>query len=152
MINILKKYIYIYLIFFIVLILYYNNNNINFVNFILLTLLLILTFILTEYFNTNNIFSMLILIFLLIIYFYIININLKMNNFLKNICIENNVREKKNIKVALCLTGRIDDNIEKIYYNLKKNLLDHYDIDIFINADREDDLIKKLYNPKKYIR
>lgn len=113
--------------------------------------LLLLTFILTKYLISNNIFSIFILIFLLIIYFYIINLNLKMNKFIKSIYIENNVREKKKIKVALCLTGRIDNDINKIYHNLKKNLLDHYDIDIFINADRDDDLIKKLYNPKKYV-
>jgi hypothetical protein len=49
----------------------------------------------------------------------------------------------------LCLTGRVDSDIENIYNNLKKNLLDHYDVDIFMNIDKESDIIKKLYKPKE---
>jgi hypothetical protein len=132
-----------------------NYNSNNFTKYILLSFVLLIPLIyiiLIKYYLVCNIFTILIIIFLSIFYFYIINLSIKFHKFYKNInYIENKPLQKNNnIKIALCLTGKIDENIEKIYNNLKKNLLDHYDIDIFMNVDIENNLVKKLYKPKKY--
>lgn len=147
-INIL---IFIFIIFNFINI-YLSNLDNKFINLSLVTLILI---ILIKYNINYGKSSIIINIFLFFIYFYIINFTLKINKFIlknKNYLIKNNpIVKKNNIRVALCLSGRIDDNIEKIYNNLKKNLLDHYNVDIFMNVDKESNLIKKIYKPKKYV-
>lgn len=57
------------------------------------------------------------------------------------------------MKVALLLSGQYRDG-DKTLLNLKKNLLDKYNVDIFISNNYDDipevggEFLKKLYNPK----
>lgn len=55
------------------------------------------------------------------------------------------------MKIALCFAGQAR-SYEQGYEYYKSNLLNHYDVDVFIhswNFDEEDKLLK-LYNPKSY--
>jgi hypothetical protein len=55
-------------------------------------------------------------------------------------------------KIALCLSGQAR-SFQKGYEYHKKNLLDHYDVDVFIHAwDFEDiEEYAKLYNPVAFM-
>ena len=55
------------------------------------------------------------------------------------------------MKIALCFSGEAR-SFEKGYEYYKKNLLDHYNVDVFIHSwefDRQRELVD-LYKPKQH--
>ena len=56
------------------------------------------------------------------------------------------------MKIALCFSGQAR-SVEKGYEYYKKNLLDHYDVDVFFHTWKVDDVVSKmvdLYKPVRY--
>jgi hypothetical protein len=127
----------------------------NFSNIKICIMILVITYL---YFslkiNSYNSYMLKISINLLIlvIYFLILNITIKLNNISKKIqYIKYTKTKPQKIRVALCVSGRIEENFEKIYKSWKTNLLDFYDVDIFMNIDKNNDYIKNVLKPKKIV-
>ena len=140
-------------IFFIIYLLnnlYKVNLNIILVNiYFIFTLYIFIKYISNKYLPSIK---YIILLLIIILYFYIINFFVKFKNHiskLKILKINKKLKPKK-LRIALCVSGKLDENIDKIYNSWKKNLLDFYDVDIFMNIDKENNYIKNIIKPKKY--
>ena len=129
-------------------------NNLSYSNFNISILTIYATYLLKYIYNTfNKNIQILFTIIILIVYFISINIVLKFKNHISNLHIINinkNLINKK-LKVALCISGRLDNNIEEIYLSWKKNLLNYYNVDIFMNIDKNNNFIQNTIKPKKYV-
>lgn len=145
-------YIFIWIFIIINLVSIYINN---FSNIKICIMVLAITY---SYFNLsiskykNSIFKISVNILILIIYFLILNITIKLNNTSNKIQYIKYIKTApQKIKVALCISGRIEEDIEKIYKSWKDNLLDFYDVDIFMNIDKNNDFITNVIKPKKIV-
>ena len=142
------------LLFFNIAIFYINNlsffkYNISITTIYLFYLLKIINQIKNKFIKTF------LALIVLIFYLFIINFTIKYNSYISKLNITKINKNPKNInmnmKVALCISGRIDGNIKELYYSWKKNLLDFYDVDIFMNIDKNNNFIKDFIKPKKYV-
>jgi hypothetical protein len=80
-----------------------------------------------------------------------VNIKLKLKYKYKNVDIINISNFNNKLKVALCVSGRIDDDMEKIYISWKKYLLDYYNVDIFMNINETNNYINDIIKPVKCV-
>lgn len=135
-----------------VFIVFVNNLNNTKFNLVVLTVYLIYILKTISEFKNNTIIFLLNII-ALIAYFFSVNISLKFKNYISklNIIQINKFLPKKNLRVALCVSGRFDKNIKKIYNSWKDNLLKYYNVDIFMNTNEENNFIKNVIKPKKII-
>ena len=141
------------LIFINVLFIFFTNLNKQLISITILILYYIYIIINLSKLKINNYIKITILSILLLIYFVCINILINLKNKLSNIKLIKYLKFNKNdnLKIALCVSGRIDKNMEKIYMSWKKNLLDYYNVDIFMNINETNDFINNIIKPKKYV-
>ena len=98
-----------------------------------------------------------IILFILLLIIYLLYFILKIIKNNKNI-INNSIKINKNNfnnkKIALCLSGRIE-NIKECYNSWYKYFLKYYDVDIFIHCsipnNNDKYFIEKIIQPKKII-
>jgi hypothetical protein len=72
---------------------------------------------------------------------------------MKNIKLIKNLNyiENNKLRIALCISGKIDDNIEELYISWKEKLLNYYKVDIFMNINETNDFIENVIKPKKCV-
>ena len=147
--NNINIYILIlYYIFILINVLYFYLSNLDNI-FYEITIITLISFLFLTKLYTNKI----IIIIIIFLYYFIINISLKFNKIISNNnCIKLLEYKPSNIKVALCVSGKIDhQNMKNIYESWQKNLLNYYNVDIFMNIDEDNDYIKNIIKPKKCI-
>ena len=148
--NYLINFIFNILLFLNIFIIFVNNiSYLNF-NIGLITIYFIYILKIIYEIQHQNI-KILFTLITSIIYFIVISISLKLKNHISNLNIININKslKKKNLRVALCISGRLDENIEEIYYSWKKNLLQYYDVDIFMNINKNNNFIEEYIKPKR---
>ena len=123
------------------------------INILLFIIFYIFIIFIINRFLSNILFSYLLLFLITLIYFILVNLYIKIHNLSKNVILVETKPTKHNntLKVALCISGKIDNNIKNIYNTWKKNILDHYNVDIFMNTDKNNDFIKNVIKPKKVV-
>jgi hypothetical protein len=157
--NINSNFIYIitYILILVnILYIYKSNFHRNYINIPLL--LITYLYLLSNFDNLYNftVTNSVCIFITTIIIFFLLNFTIKLNKLLSKIEFISNdnnkiVNIRKNIRVALCVSGKIDGNIEKIYNSWKENLLNFYNVDIFMNIDKSNDYINNIIKPIKCV-
>jgi hypothetical protein len=151
-INYIFKIIYLIFIFINVSYLYLNNLE-NIIHGLSLSTLIIILFLVNiTNLKINLVVKIIMILIIIFLYYFFTNLYLNINKLINN---NNFIRlleyNPKNIRVALCISGKIDNNIEKIYKSWEENLLKYYDVDIFMNIDKSNNYINNIIKPKKCI-
>jgi len=146
-------FVALFLIFINILVIFFTNLSKEYISITVFMLYYIYIIISLNKLELNNYIKIIILSIVLLIYFISINLLINRRNKSYDIKLIKNLQfnENHNLKVALCVSGRIDKNMEKIYINWKKNLLDHYNVDIFMNINETNDFINNVIKPKKCV-
>ena len=155
--NCTINYLFLILYFIFIIInvsyLYLNNLDNIFYGFSIVTSITLLFLININKININLGIKTLLITIAIGLYYLFIDLFIKVNKLItKNNYIKLLEYKPSNINVALCVTGKVDhENIKEIYESWKKNLLDYYNVDIFMNIDKTNDYINTIIKPKKCV-
>jgi hypothetical protein len=145
----------IYFIFLLINSVYFYLSNLeNLIESnIIYTLITILFLINTINLNINIHIKIIIITILIVLYYYNTDLLISVNKIInKNTSIKLLELKPKNIRVALCISGKIDHkNIKEIYESWQKNLINYYNVDIFMNIDEDNRYINEIIKPKRCV-
>ena len=147
----------IYLNFFILIIVFINIFDIyfnNLVNFPFNIIIFVVSFIfLCQFIFINNLQkNKFVFIIFFVFYFVISYISYKLYSLKSNFpIIKNNTQNRNNkLKIAICISGRIDEStLENCYNSWYENIIKYYDCDIFMNVNKTNEYITNIIRPKR---